>query len=362
MVTVFFDRESLGNYKAQLALRGVRSAIAKRKYECRLIHELDGVEPADEHGKPIIVFSHSESRSLRILRELSEKGYRPVFIVNRISGAEYSVSSVSIDYRYACHLLTCRMLEDNDRPIAFLGFNSDSIPDKQRLEGFEAAVGERGADSRMFANFGDVRSCLEEYWAHRDIYKNVVCVNDIHAVALLNRLKESGEDCGAYRICGFGNTMLSKYSVPRITTVEPNYELAGRCAVELYSVLERNKNLRAVTFTVDAEFYEEDSLVGESAGTTALIPPVPMPLHGDFYDDSYVMELDSLDSMLSTCDETDLGILHDLLTGATYEEICEKQFIAVNTLKYRIKKLTAAARVSGKNELLARIQKYRLNV
>lgn len=362
MVVVFFDRESLGNYKAQQALQGIRSALAKRKYECEILHDPEAVMPATKNGQPIIVFSHSESRCAVILRDLIEKQYRPICIVSRVEGAEYAVSCVSIDYRRACYRLTHRILEGNREAIAFLGFNNDSIPDKQRLEGFEAAVKKMGVESRVFANYGDVRSCLEEYWACRDTYKNVVCVNDIHAVALVNRLWESGEDCGAYRICGFGNTMLSRYSVPRITTVEPNYELAGASAVELYSVLERNRHVRAITFTVDAEVCEGESIAGDKTEAEEYDMPTFVPTHGDFYNDAYVAELDRLDGMLSVCDETDMGILHGLLRGETYESICETYFVAVNTVKYRIKKMVAAAGVSDKAELIERIKRYKLNI
>lgn len=362
MVTVFFDCESLGNYKAQLALRGVLSALSKRRYEHILLHDLSLVEPAEQEGQPIIVFSHSESRSICILRDLTEKRYRPVFIVNRVGGFEHAVSCVSIDYRSACYRLTCRVLEGEGKPVAFLGFNSDSIPDKQRLEGFEAAVKQYGAESRIFSNFGNVCSCLEEYWENRYIYKNVVCVNDIHAVALVNRLRENGEDCGEYRVCGFGNTMLSRYCVPRITTVEPNYELAGRCAVEVYAVLEKNRHVRAVTFVVDSEIYEGESFPCEGGDTAFLGVSDFAPTYRDFYNDSLVMELDGLDRMLSLCDETDLGILRGLLAGETYEEICGRHFIAVNTLKYRIKKLMAAAQVSDRAELTERIRKHKLSI
>ena len=156
--------------------------------------------------------------------------------------------------------------------------------------------------------------------------------------------------------------MLSRCSSPRITTVETNYELAGRCAVELYSVLERNRNARAVTFTVDAEIYEGESMPGTRKDGDAVPPPPIPPSHGDFYDDGYVVELDRLDGMLSGCDETDLGILHGLLQGLTYEDICEVHFIALNTLKYRVKKLVSAAGVSNKAELVERIRKHRLEL
>lgn len=361
VITVFFDRESLENYKARQALQGVRSAMAKRKYDCVIHHELSEVPTADKDGRPIIAFSHSESRSRRILRELAEKHYRPVSIVNDISGAEYAVSCVSIDYRQACYRVTCRILEREPLPVAFLGFNRDSIPDKQRLEGFEIAVREYGAEGRVFSNFGDVDACLSEYWAHRDAFKNVVCGNDILAVALVNRLREAGEDCSQYRICGFGNTMLSRYCVPRITTVEPNYELAGRLAVEVCSVLERNPGVRAVTFTVDAEICEGETLGGETKRIA--VPSLqPLPMEKDFYADETVRELDGLDAMLSLCDETDLALLRGLLEGKTHDRICEQLFISSSTFKYRIRKLQTAAGLESRTQLIEIIRRYRLEL
>lgn len=361
MISVLFDRESAGNYKAQLALRGIRGAIAKRKYENVFYDETADVPKAKAFGCPIIVFTHSERRSVDISNALCDKGYRPVFVVNRASCLEHTASGVSIDYRKACYRLTRHILSAGNTSVAFLGFNHDSIPDKQRLDGFEAAMGEVGAEGRVFANFGDVNTCLDAYWSERKRLRNVVCVNDIHAVALLNRLKESGEDVTSYRICGFGNTMLSRFSTPRITTVEPNYELAGRCAVEVFQVLERNPSVRAVTFTVDAEICEGETLLGRVAEVTDPVSAV-LPEENDFYADETVKELDGLDAMLSLCDETDLAILRHLLAGQTYERICERLFISENTLKYRIKKLVSSARADSKTSLLNIIRRYRLNL
>ena len=74
------------------------------------------------------------------------------------------------------------------------------------------------------------------------------------------------------------------------------------------------------------------------------------------------MELDGLDSMLSVCDETDIGILHGLVSGDSYEEICGKYFVAINTIKYRIKKLVAAAHAADKADLINRIRMHKLNI
>ena len=64
--------------------------------------------------------------------------------------------------------------------------------------------------------------------------------------------------------------------------------------------------------------------------------------------------------MLSSSDETDLNILFGLLEKKTYEQLCEENFIAPNTVKYRLKKLISTAGAQNKNELCELLLKYEL--
>lgn len=363
MLLAFFDKESLQNYQAQLALRGIQSTVSKRKYESRIFYEVEEVPTAEGTRKPIVVFCNSEQRSLLILQALCQKNYHPIFVAGRMTVSGYRYSNVSIDYRDACYRMTKMLLRAEPSPIAFLGFNHDSIPDKLRLQGFESAVEEFGVESRVISNFGNICACIEELWQCHDQYRNVLCVNDFHAILFLQRLKREEIDPSKYQICGFGNTALSQYSSPRLTTAEINYEQAGRCAVELYTVLEKMQNLQAATLTVDTEIYARGSTRAVLSATVES-PGLRDPFRENdgFYRDRCVMELDHMDSMLSVCDEIDLKILSGLLHGEPYSEICERNFIALNTIKYRVKKMISNAKVTDKNELIHRIRYYGLQI
>lgn len=362
MLLAFFDKESLHNYQAQLALKGIRSTVLKRKYDSRIFYELDEVPVSEKARKPIVVFCNSERRSLSILQALCQKNYHPIFVAGRMTVLGYPYSNVSIDYRDACYRMTKMLLLSDPSPIAFLGFNRDSIPDKLRLQGFELAVEELGVESRIISNHGDVRSCIDEFWHCRTQYKNILCVNDFYAVLLLQRLKREGVDVSEYQICGFGNTALSEYSVPSITTAEINYEMAGRSAVELYTILEKMQNLEAVTLTVDTEIYVRNSTRHVTSEDVDVKKPDISQSPIEFYQDPSVKELDLIDRMLSACDDVDLKILSGLLRGESYNEICEQTFTSLNTVKYRIKKMISNANVENKNELIRRIKEYGLYI
>ncbi len=361
MVLLFFDKKSLNNKNAQLALAGIRAAISKRKYNYAIYHDTEMLDSAEGEQKPIIVFCNSEHRSRILVDELAKKNYHPILVANRIqTDASRRASCVTIDYAQACRRLTASILKASPSPIAFLGFNSDSYPDKRRLGGFLEAADSLGADHLTFENLGDLDDCINSFIECCETYKNVVCANDIAAVALMQRLKSIGKSCLDYNICGFGDSELAKYSSPSLTTVELNYEQAGACAVELFCALEKMKNIRSLELTIDAKIHIREST--PNLLLTSMEPPVPPTRDRGFYSDARVVELDSLDRMLSECDATDLNILRGLLSGKTYELICEENFIAPNTVKYRLKKLISTAAVQNRTELADKIIKYDLKI
>ena len=69
-----------------------------------------------------------------------------------------------------------------------------------------------------------------------------------------------------------------------------------------------------------------------------------------------------VEAVLAGCDDLDLSILRGLADGARYEELSEALFISVNTLKYRLKKIMAAARVHDRRELAELMMKYEIKL
>jgi hypothetical protein len=80
----------------------------------------------------------------------------------------------------------------------------------------------------------------------------------------------------------------------------------------------------------------------------------------NFYGNESVKKIDTLERMLINCDETDINILKGLFKGWTYEKLCEINLMAVNTIKYRVKKMENNLGVRNKGELLDCIKSYDL--
>ena len=64
-----------------------------------------------------------------------------------------------------------------------------------------------------------------------------------------------------------------------------------------------------------------------------------------------------LESCLAQCDPLSKSIVENLREGRSYEYICEALFISRSTLNYRLKKIYAAAEVSGRKEFEALLSK-----
>ena len=80
----------------------------------------------------------------------------------------------------------------------------------------------------------------------------------------------------------------------------------------------------------------------------------------DFYGDENLADMERIDIMLSACDSTDIAILSDVTDGQTYEKISEKYYLAINTVKYRVKKMMEYTATESRKELIALLESYKI--
>ena len=79
---------------------------------------------------------------------------------------------------------------------------------------------------------------------------------------------------------------------------------------------------------------------------------------GDFYQDPHVGEVFRFKELLAGMDSLDLDILRELLRGARYFDMTESLHTTENTIKYRIKRMTAAMGLKSRAELLKLAGEY----
>ena len=206
----------------------------------------------------------------------------------------------------------------------------------------------------IYYNDGSVSNCADMFINDIDKYDSVISVNDFSSVFLLKKLSETKKDIF---VISFGGTNLARKYYPWLATVSMGYENFGKAAVSLSEALKNNSAVDYMTYTVKCNFEN----INPSANFNVLSEDSRISGNAydkKFYADSEMNDMIRLENMLLNCDETDYKILNLLIRNYSYEYIAEKLFCALNTVKYRVKKMKENCNCSSKNEMLAIFGNY----
>jgi DNA-binding LacI/PurR family transcriptional regulator/DNA-binding CsgD family transcriptional regulator len=351
------------NLRSRLVLNGVHEGAYQKKIVLRTFFSIEDLIKTleRERNKFAIVISESKLHSEKVLRTLNECGIHPIFINMQQSNTNYFFSSIIPNYYSAMYQLTAMVLNEFPADSAFIGYNTDSMSDRLRLEGFKKAAEECKTGYSVFSHHGNIDESIEEVLGNLDKFKNVICANDVIALALLRKMKSSGLDPSGFNITGSGNMKTGLFFKPSLTTIRSDYYNEGVMAVDAYAMLLKKGHMQNLFVNMDCQI-----IIRESTHiTNKRISRIPLSETGskmvDFYGNNLVQEIDRLEKMLAKCDDVDLEILNGIVRGSTYETIAESHLLAVNTVKYRIKKMEDHAEVKNRNELLSYIGKFDLD-
>ena len=349
--------------RSRLVIQGITEIAYQKKVPINTFFSLDTMIKAlrKERRRFVIIISESKIQSEKLLWYLSEKEIHPIFINEQFSDTSYSFSNVMPNLHFSFYKLTQLILKEFTEPSAFVGYNKDSIADKLRMDGFLKAVDEYGIKNHVYINNGDIDQCIHNVLAEKEKYKNIICTNDVVALLLIKQMKEMNCDPMNFNITGYSNMKIGEFFKPSLTTIVSDYYSAGIMAVEVYVFLYKKKQIYNMYVNMDSDIIFRES-------THLKLRKIDLK-HGntnndemiDFYGNESVKKMDSIESMLLKCDDTDMGILHDLLNDKTYEEIAENYFMAVNTVKYRLKKMEACLKIANRKELYNYLKTYDLS-
>ena len=173
--------------------------------------------------------------------------------VNAESASLPNASSVAVDDRALGRLVAEELLSAGHRNIGVFGSNpvaGDSLA--MRFQGFREALAERGVSFRPEWYRETRFSCQEGYDtaraflpAHPEVTA-VFAMSDMVAVGILRAAKDMGlcvpEDLS---VVGFDGVEISRFTVPRLTTVEqPVDEIARRSVSLLLDMMENHAEPR----------------------------------------------------------------------------------------------------------------------
>lgn len=351
MFYILIEENYAENNRFHKLLDGITLVAKKKHVEVEVYKNVDDLP---EECRVAILICQSLKWSTDRIGELNRKNIHPLVFGFQYLDTMYKYSSIAPNYTKSAYRLTKHVLSKNNGKTAILGYNEDSLPDRLKYTGIKYAVNEAGCEYELFKNNGDVLLCLEAFAKKSEEISNVVCCNDNVAVLLYNKYRDVINN---KKICSCSGIKISEYFENPYPVCRIDYYEAGVQLAMLYRFLIKQEVIYSTVMTFDMD------VVGASEDDgIPMVSPMGNEIYSvaqvDFYGDKNFRDMEALDNMLSGCDDTDIAILYDVTNGSTYEKIAEKHYLAINTVKYRVKKMLDTVGADSRRSLIALLDEY----
>ncbi len=335
---------------------GLIKTLTRKKLSYQTVFDVpDGDLSQADHF--LILIASNEAWITEAICKCREQKIHPVLLSaaprHPMSGI---YSTVTSDIRQSMYYLLHYLKKQGRTHPALYGINPSSLPNLTRKDHFLSFTDKKD-DTNVYYNNGSLKECFETFLPHINNYDCVICANDYAAISLLKHLKEIGIDTSSLLPVSYGGTLLANRYADRLQTISMCYEEYGKAAITICETLSKNHALLYMNLSVKWKIGIGEGWVTDFPDETFL-PESETSVDEAFYRDSEIADMLRVEDMLNACDETDRMILSLLLLGKPYEQIAVDCFLALNTVKYRLKKLMEACGVESKKQLLELLNKY----
>ena len=331
MIQLLIEPSYGANLWAQAYLAGIREEARKRGWELRLL-----TEDAEADGEPVLLVGSAVGWLKSHLARLAARNL-PCLIAG-VPPQGVRCGFAAPDYEEAAAVFAARTPERR----ALFAVHPSSAADEVKREAFLRQCPE----GKIYENSGNLIEAAQRLARDADKLDAVLCANDVAAMTLRRLLPGGGP-----RLYAFGEQALPREE--EISLFRMDLFACGAQAVRLCRKLEKEPDIRrCVWVPCRLEAADEPGM----ADTLPAEPASEFP--GDFYQDPHVGEVFRFKELLAGMDSLDLDILRELLRGARYFDMTESLHTTENTIKYRIKRMTAAMGLKSRAELLKLAGEY----
>lgn len=351
LIPVLTEPEYRSYLWAKQAMEGITQEATRRKYkivtlDAETYETIDYDKLFGSERRMLIIIGTSASWMPRALTFFTKLGIETVFISFDPAEVMLPTGMVRMDYVGATlHLLTYLSVDCARKRIAMYGFNPNSSADRIKLRFFQqwGKNADHAVAEDIFYNLADLQDCFRQFLPQVNKYDAVICSNDVVGVSLLSMLKQAEirvpEDLYA---AAYGNSMISERITPSLTIVTLDHPETGRQAVLLFSHLCKMPATACVSSRVRSKLIVRASTanVADTANDSAARSGVCENASSvNFYSDPEAERLLRAETLLNTCDDTDMRLIGGLLAGSSLDALEQALYLTTSALQYRKKRL-----------------------
>jgi len=352
---ILIEPDYQNSYWCTETIKGIREQAYLRKINLISLDEQAIMQSLPDNGKNVIIVVGTSINWInRITSSILYKGFLCLLVTSdQKFYLANDASSILMDYRNSMYTLLSYLEEIGDQHIAFFGANPNSYADMVKCSCFSWK-------KDIYYNFGSVTTCTNQIWSRIRNYDAIICANDAVAIHLLHFLLEHGISIPQdLHLVSFGDFFLSQFIQPSITSVAQDYRMLGQQAVNTCSFLSKNPQLTVnVLIKCTLKIRESTDKKETSPTPSYLNNQENESADVNFYSDTPIALILSLEKLLMSSDYLDLQILQLLLHKTTQEKIAEELNFSLSSLRYRIRKLCSCFPDYSRDAMLDTIRSY----
>lgn len=360
MVSIMIDPSFSRSIWCVSMYDGLIAQLKLKRLSFQIVDSLEQLGPDCRH---LFLIGADNTWVHSALEKSNLLGIHPILLCNEA----YHTSS--FDYSTVCSDVIGSMLhavnslrQMNRHRIALYGVNPQSIADQGRLEAYLAAIDED--KSHIFYNNGSLEQCYQEFVQFSSTmgedFDAIICANSLTAISMIRRLvADDPERLQKLLIFGYQEVRLSTLYSRYFHTIQLNFDEYGKAAVMILDNLRKNDNISHMIIAIKWDNSVIDKLRGKQKLRREAETDRSLPRPRDaFYEDNEISEMMLLEKLLYESEDLDRQIIHYLLEGDSYEQIAEKCYLTVSTVKYRVKKMVGLCHLKNRVQLLELLRRY----
>ncbi len=315
------------------------------------------------HGDPVLIPTPVTALLLPIVEECNKQGVQVIVPNGFLNiGERYRYHCVKGDFYGAVAHVLQGLRKANRSQAALFGMNTNSQEDVLITDAFMAQ--NAGASNAIFCNDGSIRECFDRFYATRNDFNSIICLNDYVAIYLIDRMRRlDPEYVEKTHIVSFSNTILSRLYTTPFTSLAPDMDALGCAVGDIYKLVKRSgDSYRAISIYVGYKIYER--------GTTQCFDEmergsyVPYESKDVFFPtinafnaatayntDPEVERLPRIEIFLNQLTKVELSILMMVLQGHNNARISEALFLSGETVRYHLNKMRSLMGCATREEM-----------
>ena len=321
--------------------RSMTNEFAKRRIKYFSVFSPDELKEylelySNETSSIVFFPSYERERNYLFSRYGSFDINRIIFSHQDVDVAETNFSYVMSDFYGDMQLAISHLREKGCKKIALFNANPTSYHDRMRIETYKKLIFH---DPLIFTTDNKIYPAVEQIMSCDEKIDAILCINDFVAFCLMLILDSWDKNWREkLLLLSFSDTILSSLCTPSLSSISFNYTDGGKEVATIHRTLEKNKRMAYMHVVMKSQLSKR--------ATTELENPSGM-VFSDYgkYDYDKIKsailpqrKCMTLEKLLAMSDESDLAIMHGLISGATQNDIATRLYLSRDSIKYRIKK------------------------